>query len=91
YAAGNHDRSSYVRERRRLIDGIVSGDIELAAALPVEPQAAAVSTLGEFDATIELPRAPATPQHATRLAWGILLGIFAALLGVVVWLWSNLT
>lgn len=93
HAEGRVDRRSYVRERRRLIDGIVSGDIacQESRILPPEPEGAApTSTLGEFDATIELKRPPNRRSRRTLMAWGIVLGIAISLIGVMLWLWLGL-
>ncbi|MGD9601107.1 MAG: hypothetical protein AB7O21_07760 [Gammaproteobacteria bacterium] len=57
YAEGRLERRTYIVERRRLIDDIVAGRVD--PLRPVTPPAVppAPCTLGEADATLELPRA----------------------------------
>ncbi|MSQ69182.1 MAG: hypothetical protein EXR83_13525 [Gammaproteobacteria bacterium] len=61
YAAEAIDRRTYIRERRRLIDGAIA---DLTLAPPNIPEAFKPdATVIDLDATIELPRAPATDSQ----------------------------
>lgn len=56
HAAEAIDRRTYIRERRRLIDGAIAG---LTLAPPNIPEAFKPdATVIDLDATVELPRAP---------------------------------
>lgn len=95
FAEGTLERRTYVVERRRVIDAIAAGELELPADLPGSvpaKEAPIACTLTEMDATVEL-RKPAleaaTPVIYTR-GWWLVAGLMLGLLGVTGWLWVGL-
>jgi hypothetical protein len=97
FANGTLERRTYVVERRRIIDAIAAGDLELPverSATPPGPalDQSAACTLTEMDATVEL-RSPAlamaTPA-ATARGWWLVAGLMLGILGVATWLWIGL-
>jgi hypothetical protein len=95
YAENLLERRAYVVERRQLIDAIVAGDTDLGEEIidaPPEP-APVISTLSEFDATVELPKVTVgstVTREASGRAWWLVLGLTMGLLGVASWLWRGL-
>lgn len=84
YAAGEVDRKSYILERRRLIDGLVTGT-EPAVAATAAPAASLAPA-----AAPELAPLPGEPRRASR--WPIAAAVGGlVLLGAAAWyLWSPL-
>lgn len=94
YANGSLERRDYIRERRRVIDAITRGEVRLPeddapdVAAPQTPDC----TLGEMDATIELPRpVDTTPATKGKAGWWLVGSLAVALIGTAAWLLTGLT
>ncbi|MSR14666.1 MAG: hypothetical protein EXR86_08910 [Gammaproteobacteria bacterium] len=89
YADGKVDRRSYVLERRRIIDEIVSNTRVLEEPPLKSPEVTPIeekppeSKLGNFDSTLEIPR----PD--LQRAWVIVIGAGLCLFGALAWLWRH--
>ena len=85
HAAGLIDRQTYIRQRRRLIDGIVSGEIEI---VPWEPPSAAEFDRTDSDITVELEQLTTQTNTAarSRTAWRVMFIIISAMLALTMWL-----
>lgn len=94
YANGSLERRDYIRERRRVIDAITRGEIRLPeddAPVIADPPAPEC-TLGEMDATIELPRPVDTTPAAKRTGgWWLVGSLAVALIGTAAWLLTGLS
>ncbi len=99
YAENLLERRAYVVARRQLIDAIVAGETDLAEEIIDAPPVPApvISTLSEFDATVELPNSTVAPtigstvtRNASGRGWWLVLGLTLGLLGVAGWLWRGL-
>lgn len=95
YADGALERRDYIRERRRIIDAVTRGEVRLPDDSTTDEtvSTAPECSLGEMDATIELPRpveaAPAAPARDRR-GWWLIGSLAIALIGTAAWLFDGL-
>lgn len=86
YADGQIDRRTCILERRRLIDGIVSGELELVPYRPAAPESSLAPEEEDGDDTLDLALSDIERSPRRTRIWVItaiaIIGMIAAAFGV---------
>jgi formylglycine-generating enzyme required for sulfatase activity len=89
YANRQIDRQSYILERRRLIDGVVSGDIELVPYRPPAPDPPASIDIEDGEATLEISLDELHRRRDGRpVGIAAAIGVLAVIIGIG-WFYAN--